>query len=150
MRQALASGAGLRTFQAIVEAQGGDPMVADDYGRLPVAAEQATLTAPRAGVVSAIDAERIGRAAVALGAGRDRLDAAIDPGAGIEVLAPVGERVAAGDAVLVIAAATPARLDAARALLGEAVTIADRSAAARPLVIDTITAASCGEQDRVS
>ncbi len=41
----------------------------------------------------------VGRAAVALGAGRDRVDAAVDPGVGIDVLVPLGASVKAGDAV---------------------------------------------------
>ena len=44
----------------------------------------------RAGYVTSLHAERIGRAAVWLGAGRGKLDDVIDPGVGIEVLAPRG------------------------------------------------------------
>ena len=42
------------------------------------------------GYVAGLEAERVGRAAVALGAGRAKLDDVVDPAVGIEVLAPVG------------------------------------------------------------
>ena len=51
--------------------------------------------APRAGFVGRMDAELVGRAAVALGAGRDRADAAVDPAVGIDIVAPVGAKVQA-------------------------------------------------------
>jgi pyrimidine-nucleoside phosphorylase len=140
VRRALASGAGLEKFRDIIAAQGGDSKVVDDYGRLPAAAHREEWRAPRAGVVSRLDAELIGRAAVALGAGRDRAEADVDPAAGIDIAAPPGTRVRAGEPVLVLACAEVARARAARALLDEAVVIGDEAPADRPLVIDTIGA----------
>ena len=98
VRAAIASGAGLERFRQIIENQGGDPKVVDDYGRLP----SAPAPAPRDGAprrrIGGLDAERVGRASVALGAGRDRAADGVDPAVGIMVLASRGTRVAAGDA----------------------------------------------------
>src|SRR5215471_16896503 len=110
VRTALSSGAGLEAFRTIVAAQGGDPRVLDDYDRLPSAKHREQWVAPRAGFVGRIDAELVGCAAVALGAGRDRADAAVDPAAGINVVATVGTAVRAGDPVLVLACASAARI----------------------------------------
>src|SRR6185369_1095927 len=85
VRTALTSGAGLEAFRAIVAAQGGDPRVVDDYDRLPSVRHREPWVAPRAGFVARMDAELVGRAAVALGAGRDRADAAVDPAVGIDI-----------------------------------------------------------------
>jgi pyrimidine-nucleoside phosphorylase len=138
VRQALDSGAGLEKFREIVASQGGDPRVIDDYNRLPTARLQTLWKARRGGVVARLDAELIGRAAVALGAGRDRADAGVDPAAGITIVAPVGAKVDAGDAVLVVSCDDPGRLAAAEALLADAVTIADEAPPPSPLVIDII------------
>ena len=49
VRAAIAAGAGLDRFRRIIENQGGDPRVVDDYGRLPsapAAACRASATAP--------------------------------------------------------------------------------------------------------
>jgi len=86
-----------------------------------------------------MDAELIGRAAVALGAGRDRVDADVDPAAGIDILVTVGERVTRGTPLLRLAAAAPERLDAAERLLQNAVGIGDRADDAGSLVLEVIT-----------
>jgi pyrimidine-nucleoside phosphorylase len=140
VRRALTSGAGLEKFRDIIAAQGGDPKVVDDYSRLPAPLHREEWRAPRAGVVSRLDAELVGRAAVALGAGRDRADAGVDPAAGIDVAAPRGSRVQAGDPVLVLACSDPARARAAQTLLDEGVSIEDEAPAERPLVIETVRA----------
>ena len=140
VREALSTGAGLERFRTIVAAQGGDAGVIDDYGRLPIGRLQEPCRAGRQGVVAAIDAELVGRAAVALGAGRATVDAVIDPGAGIELLAPVGTPVDASEPVLLLIGNEYTRLEAARELLAGAITIAD-SAPAPPLVIDVLTGA---------
>ena len=146
VRSALTSGRGLEAFAAIIEAQGGDPKVVDDYQRLPQPAARDVWTASTDGVVVAMEAELVGRAAVALGAGRDRADAGVDSAAGIDILAPVGTAVRRGDRVAALACADAARLPAAKALLSQAIRIeagsaipADRAANPGPLVIDRIT-----------
>ena len=48
--------------------------------------------------MTALDAELVGRASVALGAGRDRVEDPVDPAVGIMVLAKPGDAVRAGDA----------------------------------------------------
>ena len=94
VRGAIASGAGLERFRRIIEAQGGDPRVVDDY-RAPAggAAAGTWSTAERDGFVTGLDAELVGRASVALGAGRDRVEDAVDPAVGIMIDAKPGDAV---------------------------------------------------------
>jgi pyrimidine-nucleoside phosphorylase len=138
VRQALSSGAGVEKFREIIATQGGDPRVVDDYSRLPAAPDRDILTASRDGVVVAMRAEGVGRAAVGLGAGRDRLDATIDPAVGFEIVAPVGTRVKAGDPLIEIHHRNGHGLAEARRLLEAAIQIGEAAAAAAPLVIDRI------------
>jgi pyrimidine-nucleoside phosphorylase len=138
VRDALASGKGLQRFAAIIEAQGGDPRVIDDYARLPAATVTDVWAAPRAGVIAAMDAELVGRAAVVLGAGRDRVEAGVDPAAGIDLLARIGDRIAAGDAVFALGTSDRDRLAPARKLLDAAVTIGDDAPRPAPVVLETI------------
>ena len=86
IRAALASGAGLEKFAAIIEFQGGDRRVVEQYDRLPSAPDRHDVQASRNGYVSALRAEHVGRAAVTLGAGRGKLDDEIDPAVGIEIM----------------------------------------------------------------
>ena len=134
IRGAISSGSGVEKLRQIIERQGGDPRVVDDYARLPSAPDSAVVAATRSGFVTALEAERIGRAAVALGAGRGRLDDVIDHGVGITVAAPPGSEVRVGDAVLVIRHRGGRGLDTARALLEESVRVSDAPVARAPLV----------------
>src|SRR4029079_4122018 len=134
----LASGGGVEKLRQIIANQGGDPKVVDDYSRLPTAPDRDTVTADRDGYVVAMRAESLGRAAVGLGAGRDRLDAAIDPAVGFTVLAPVGTPVKTGDGIIETHHRGGRGLEEARRLLTAAIAIADQPARARPLVLDRI------------
>jgi len=138
VRAALTSGAGLEKFRRIIGHQGGDPAVIDDYARLPSAPDRQTITAPRAGFVTALHAEAIGRAAVALGAGRGTMDDVIDPGVGIEVLAPAGTRVRDGEPVLMVHHRRGRGLADARPLLESAIEIGDGAPSLRGLVLERI------------
>lgn len=142
VRAALDSGAGVERLRRIIEAQGGDGRVIDDYSRLPEAACQATVVAPATGRLAALDAGRVGRAAVALGAGRDRVEADVDPAAGIEILLPWGVDVRAGEAVAVVSGSDRARVDAACRVLADAIRVADDVPPLEPLVRETLDGAS--------
>jgi pyrimidine-nucleoside phosphorylase len=96
VERAVADGSGLDRFRAIVAAQGGDPRAVDDPARLPRAAAVVPVEAPADGVVEAIDAEAVGLAAMALGAGRARVEDRVDPAVGVVLAAKVGDRVARG------------------------------------------------------
>jgi pyrimidine-nucleoside phosphorylase len=138
VRAALASGAGLEKLREIVANQGGDPRVLDDYSRLPSAPDRLEVPAPADGFVTALFAEPVGRAAVALGAGRTRLDDRIDHGVGIEVIAPVGAEVRAGEPVMVLHHRGGSGVAQALPLVREAITIGDVRSPAVPLVVETI------------
>jgi len=138
VRHALTSGAGVETLRAIIANQGGDPKVVDDYSRLPAAPDRDVIAAPRDGIVIAMRAEAVGRAAVGLGAGRDRMDAAVDPAVGFLLTAPVGTRVKAGDPIIEIHHRGGRGVAEARRLLEAAIEIADGPVAARPLVLERI------------
>ena len=133
VRRALDSGAALAKFRAMVAAQGGDAAVIDDPDRLPRAASTTVVAAARTGVVAGLDAYLVGRAAVLLGAGRDRAGDQVDHGAGILVRAAVGTPVRAGDPVLELHGNAAATLAEARASLASAITISD--AATRPRLV---------------
>ncbi len=135
--RALDDGSALERFRAMVHAQGGDPRVADDpAGVLPRAPVVVDLTADRTGTLAATDAEAIGLAAGALGAGRIRKGDPIDPAVGIVVRAKIGDRVEAGEPIGEVHARSEAdAAEAARRTLA-ACTFVDGAVAPPPLVHD--------------
>jgi len=135
IRQALASGAGLAKLRELIAGQGGDASVVDDPSRLPVASHAKMLTATRTGFVNSLDALLVGRAAVALGAGRDKKGDAVDLSAGILLHKKPGEPVQAGDNLMELRYNDPSRLEAAMALAEQALVIGEAAPAPLPLVL---------------
>ena len=137
VRRALETGAGLEVFRRVVENQGGDPRALDDYTLLPGAPDEDRVVAPADGHVL-LESEAIGRAAVALGAGRATLDDVVDPGVGIEIVATHATRVRAGEVVLLVKHRDGRGLAPARALLEEGVRISETPPPERPLIVERI------------
>jgi pyrimidine-nucleoside phosphorylase len=137
-RGAIRSGAGLERFRQIIELQGGDPKVVDDYARLPHVGDRHRVAADRDGFVSRLDAELIGRASVALGAGRDRVEDPVDPAVGIMVLAKPGEGVRAGDPILELHYRDRGRLETATRLTSQAIAVSDQRPPAAPLIVGEV------------
>jgi pyrimidine-nucleoside phosphorylase len=135
VRAAIASGAGVEKLRQIIENQGGDPRVVDDYSRLPSTPDHVAVTAAREGFIGGLQAEMVGRAAVALGAGRGKLDDVIDHGVGITVLLPPGSTVRSGDAVFEVRHRAGRGLDTALALLRDSIVVSDQRPAPLPLVV---------------
>jgi pyrimidine-nucleoside phosphorylase len=138
VRGAIASGAGLERFRQIIERQGGDPRVADDYARLPSVAHRHVIAAPRGGFLTRLDAESVGRASVSLGAGRDQVADAVDPAVGIMVKAVVGDELREGDPILELHYRDTAKLQHAIERASTAIDIGDTRPAARPLIVGEV------------
>jgi pyrimidine-nucleoside phosphorylase len=138
VRAAIASGAGLERFRRIVEHQGGDARVVDDYGRLPSAPSRHLITAARNGFLTYVDAELVGRASVMLGAGRDTVEASIDPGVGIMLAATEGDAIHAGDPVFELHFRDRSRLPQAIEMLSRAMAIGATPPAVRTLMVGEV------------
>jgi pyrimidine-nucleoside phosphorylase len=95
-QQKLLDGSGYRKFKDVIGAQGGNPKVLDQFELLPNATGVREITSPRAGYISVIDAEGIGRASSMIGAGRNTKEDVIDPAVGVILEVKVGNKVEAG------------------------------------------------------
>ncbi len=136
--QEIASGRALERFRKIIERQGGDPRVLDDYKRLPTATKRAVVVAEADGTVESIECELLGLACCRLGAGRERVEDRIDPAVGLTVYAKVGDRVSRGQPLVTLHYNDEARLEAARTMATAAYRIGARSPARRPLIFETL------------
>jgi pyrimidine-nucleoside phosphorylase len=97
--RALHSGAGLDRFRMLIEAQGGDPRVVEDTSLLPIAPISLPIHATQDAWLATVDAEAVGRASGALGAGRETLGAVIDPAVGLALDVKIGDRVHDGQVI---------------------------------------------------
>ena len=117
---ALRDGRAMDAWRALVRAQGGDP-----DAPLPRAAETEIVVAPVDGVVSRVDAYRIGLAAWRLGAGRARKEDPVSASAGVVLRRRPGDRVAAGDPLYELRTDDPDRIPGARAAAEGAVLLSN-------------------------
>jgi thymidine phosphorylase len=132
---ALEDGSALERFRRMVAAQGGDPRVVDDpAGILPRAPVIMPIEADAAGTLAAVDAEAIGRASTALGAGRRTKGDPIDPSVGIVCTPKIGDRLEPGQEIGAVHARTDEDARAAAHTVLAAFTLTEGPAAAPPLV----------------
>ncbi len=139
VRRALASGEGVERFRRMVEQQGGDPRIVDDYSLLPSVPGSHIVAAPRAGYLTSLDAYLVGRASMLLGAGRDKASDVVDPAVGITIRAKPGDRLDAGDPVLELQYRDDGRLPDASRMAASAMVIGDAPPAPAPLILDEIS-----------
>jgi thymidine phosphorylase len=97
VEEALSSGRALELFRANVEAQGGDPRVADDLSLLPATPVRRAVPAPADGWLAGLPAREVGYALIDIGGGRNSKGADIDRAVGFVLERRPGEEVAAGD-----------------------------------------------------
>ncbi len=131
---AVTSGKAMERFRMMIEGQGGDPHIIENPSLLPKAKCSRVLPAAKSGWITRIESETVGRACVALGAGRRTKDDAIDPGAGIVLSATVGNEMIAGEPLLTMYAASEACLDEAEVMLAGAVEFSDVKPDDAPLI----------------
>jgi pyrimidine-nucleoside phosphorylase len=127
----LASSAAAEKFADMVGAQGGD------LDRKRTIAPRNEVAAARDGVVTAIDAEQLGYAAIELGGGRRRKSDAIDHSVGLEMLVRIGDPVESGRPLLNVFA-PPERARQMRSQVLAAVTISEESCEPPPLIVERI------------
>ncbi|MGE5379829.1 MAG: pyrimidine-nucleoside phosphorylase [Methylocystaceae bacterium] len=104
----LTSGAALDRFRAMIVAQGGG-WPANSLPDLPTAPVTQLVIASEAGFIQHIDTEKLGRTAMLLGAGREKIGDAIDYSAGILLNKKPGDWVETGEVLAVMHTATKER-----------------------------------------
>jgi pyrimidine-nucleoside phosphorylase len=139
LEKSIGTGRAAEVFQRIIEAQGGNPGVVEDPSVLPQAAECELFAAPRRGFVARVDPKAIGRAIVAMGGGRTRVDDVVDPSVGFVVTARPGDWVETGEPLATIFSRDRAGTSIGRQALRSALVIADEAEPPLPLVSHRVT-----------
>jgi thymidine phosphorylase len=132
---ALKDGSAMDHWKRMISAQGGDP-----DAKLPVAREKHVITATESGVMTKMDAMKIGVSAWRLGAGRSKQGEKVQAGAGIEMHYKPGDYIKQGEPLLTLHTDEPARFERAIEILNGAIEIKENGQVERlPLVIERIT-----------
>lgn len=128
------SGAALKKFKEIIEAQGGEAAVINDYSKLPQAAVKYEVKAPKEGYIFDIDALKIAEACKNLGAGREKKTDAIDYSAGIYLAKKPPEYAEKGETIAVIYTNKKEAVKEAEKLILSAYEISDKKPENRKIV----------------
>lgn len=134
LRALIDGGDAYERFERWIWAQGGDLSSPDALGLAP---DTVAVRAPRDGVVAALDALAIGKAAGRLGGGRSRKGDAIDGGVGLLLRAKVGDPVSNGEEVATLYHRGGRGLAEAEELVTGALKVEDEGAAP-PLLLDLL------------
>ena len=136
-RGKLADGSALAKFEAMCAAQGGDLDAFERLLKKPTF--KFKIQAMKSGYVTAIDAEKVGRVALALGAGRMEKTDKIDPLAGITLSVKRGDRVTVGSPLATLESSRePDGLERAAADLLKAFAIAPAAPDGAELVLERV------------
>ena len=138
VQDALKSGSGLKKLRQMLAAQGGNANVLDDYSLLPQANEKLDVFAEKDGFISFLEAQKLGLASKALGAGRSTKDAPVDYAVGIVLHKQVGDAVSVGEVLATLYINDRAELGQAMEMLRSAIVVSDKKPAERPLIYETI------------
>ena len=134
-REKLEQGLALEKFEEMVTAHGGDLERFERLLKKPTF--KFKIQAMRSGYVSEIDAEKVARVALQLGAGREQAGDKIDPLAGVTLAVKVGDKVAVGAPLATLEKSSdPDGLERAAAELFKAFTISATAPEAKPLILD--------------
>jgi pyrimidine-nucleoside phosphorylase/thymidine phosphorylase len=134
----LLDGSGYRKLKEVIAAQGGNPLVLDRFELLPNATGAREISSPRAGYVSAIDAEYIGQASAMIGAGRDTKEDSIDPAVGVILEVKVGQKVDAGGVLCRLYYTGDEQVEEAAQLVEDAFRISGTAPDERELILEVV------------
>jgi len=138
VRDALASGAALEKFREWIARQGGDASFIESPEKLGTAPVTWELKAEEGGYISSMDAERIGKAAAVLGAGREKAGDPIDYTAGIVLLGKTGDEVREGGTLATLHTSKKEKIPEAAAFLRDAIRISPQKPAPQPLIFGVV------------
>jgi pyrimidine-nucleoside phosphorylase/thymidine phosphorylase len=134
----LLDGSGYRKLKDVIAAQGGNPQVLDRFELLPNATGAREISSPRAGYVTAIDAELIGQASSMIGAGRDTKEDSIDPAVGVILEVKVGQKIDANGVLCRLYYTGDERVEDAAQLVEDAFRISGTAPEERELILEVV------------
>src|SRR5271165_1562044 len=138
-QQKLLDGSGYRKLKEVIVAQGGNPQVLDRFELLPNATGVREIPSPRAGYISSIHAEDIGRASSMIGAGRNTKEDSIDPAVGVILEVKTGQKVDSGGVLCRLYYTTDENVEEAAEQIEDAFHISSTAPEERELILEVVS-----------
>ncbi len=138
-QQKLLDGSGYRKLKEVIAAQGGNPQVLDRFELLPNATGVREIPSPRAGYISSIHAEDIGRASSMIGAGRNTKEDTIDPAVGVILEVKTGQKVDSGGVLCRLYYTSDENVEEAAEQIEDAFHISSTAPEERELILEVVS-----------
>lgn len=132
------TGTALNKFKEIIAAQGGNPALVDNPSLFKRAEFSLQISSKQSGYIKEMDSEKIGTAAMILGAGRLTKNDSIDHSAGIILSKKTGDFVDSGDIIATLYTNNRSKLSDASEMFNSALKLSDKKPEQEPLIYKTI------------
>ncbi|HEX3028051.1 MAG TPA: pyrimidine-nucleoside phosphorylase [Clostridia bacterium] len=136
--EAVANGSAIKELSLLIENQGGNPEVINNYDLFGKAESSFDFICDRDGYIGHIKTDKLGIASMVLGAGRETKEAAIDYSAGIILNKKTGMKVKNGEVIAKLFTNRPDKVSGAIAILKDVFEIQDNKPEERPLVLGIV------------
>jgi pyrimidine-nucleoside phosphorylase len=134
----ISEGTAIEKLKDMVKAQYGNTAQIDNPELLPKAKHIVDILAEEEGYVHGIDAEGVGRAALAIGAGRETKESPIDYSVGILLVKKVGDKVSKGDILAKVHINDMQKLEESKQKLIDAYDLSMEIPSPRPLIFGKV------------
>ncbi len=132
---AVTSGQALNKLKSMIELQGGNPQILDDYSLFKKADFEVEIFSPDSGFIESIEAKSIGVASIHLGAGRETKESGIDYSAGIMLIKKPGSKVEKGEAIARLFSSSSEGMKKACEEVSKAFVLSEAPVPKKPLVL---------------
>ncbi|QNU65334.1 pyrimidine-nucleoside phosphorylase [Ruminiclostridium herbifermentans] len=133
--KAVESGKAISKFAEMVERQGGNTDIINDYSLFPQAEYKYDYVSQKAGYIEAMKTDTIGVASLELGAGRETKESSIDYAAGILFKKKTGDRVEKGEVIATLYTNKEEKIQSACSLLDRAICFSEEKPQLKPLIL---------------
>ncbi len=138
LQKKISNGEALKKLWSVIENQGGDSRVIEDYARLPAGKTRVEVLASRSGYIRAIDTFAVGTLLIELGGGRKLKEARIDPSCGFAFHKKTGDYVKKGVCLAEIIGSNTTAMHAIALKLGRAFSVQSNPVRRKKLVREIV------------
>ncbi|MGD9874496.1 MAG: thymidine phosphorylase [Kiritimatiellia bacterium] len=138
LEEKINSGEALEKFKEMVRLHDGDVSSLEDFKKMPTAKTVRPMPSPKSGYIASVDAEKIGKAVLLLGAGRMKTTDKVDHAVGVTDLLKIGEKVSKGSPLLTMHINSKDRLAEAEQFFTDAFTFSDKPFTPPPFINELI------------
>jgi pyrimidine-nucleoside phosphorylase len=136
--EVILNGKALKKLRELIEQQGGDSKVLEDYNRFNKAKFVFEIISDADGYIGEIKTDMIGYASMVLGAGRETKESRIDYSAGIILEKKTGMSVLKGDLLARIYTNNANRAKEAEIIIKNSISISDSCVKSKPLILANV------------